>query len=313
MEARRGARETPLNQHVPQRAELDPRTIAVLYRAIADRMDDIRSVMISALEREGLLERLAANAHGASALLSRAGEQLKLASAGDTAPLRETIERMGEALSDHGSDLRSWIEATSAFRAVVIPHLLRQDASDDASALTRLNALDHLLAWSTTLVHEALETRVVETERDALFLRSIVENIPYMIFVKDARTCASCGSTGPARNCSAIPREELIGKNDYDFFPKDEADFFTEKDRDVLERQEGRRHSGRADRDPCRRAALPAHQEDPDPRRVKGVPRYLLGISEDITEAQARAGGAGTRQGGGRGREARPRASSWPG
>ena len=29
-------------------------------------------------------------------------------------------------------------------------------------------------------------------------------------------------------------REDMIGKNDYDFFPQEEADYFTSKDREVL-------------------------------------------------------------------------------
>ena len=78
-------------------------------------------------------------------------------------------------------------------------------------------------------------------------------------------------------------RDQLIGKNDYDFFPKDEADFFTGKDRQVLggkkvvdipeEPIETKSHGTRF----LHTKKIPILDDN-------GVPRYLLGISEDITE-----------------------------
>ena len=47
-------------------------------------------------------------------------------------------------------------------------------------------------------------------------------------------SCGSSASTAPASSCSASSRDELIGKNDYDFFPADEAEFFQAKDRETL-------------------------------------------------------------------------------
>jgi len=115
------------------------------------------------------------------------------------------------------------------------------------------------------------------------FLNSIVENIPNMIFVKDGKDLRFVRFNKAGKELLGYSSEELIGKNDYDFFPKDEADFFTSKDRVVLEtgtlidipeeliqtRQKGERilHT--------KKIPLCDHQ---------GVPQYLLGISEDITE-----------------------------
>jgi PAS domain S-box-containing protein len=82
-----------------------------------------------------------------------------------------------------------------------------------------------------------------------------------------------------------LTTKELIGKNDYDFFPESQAVFFTRKDREVLE-------SG---------VELNIPEEEIDTvalgkrwlrtRKVpilddKGQPIYLLGISEDITESK---------------------------
>ena len=115
------------------------------------------------------------------------------------------------------------------------------------------------------------------------FVQSILENIPNMIFVKDAKDLRFARFNRAGEDLLGYSRDELLGKNDYDFFPKTEADFFTSKDREVLTsghlldipeepiqtRERGRRilHTKK----------IPIMDE-------QGHPLYLLGISEDITE-----------------------------
>jgi len=132
-------------------------------------------------------------------------------------------------------------------------------------------------------VTEGSKSRRLDTERDALFLRSMVENIPYMIFVKDASDLRFVRFNKAGELLLGYSRDELIGKNDYDFFPAEEADFFTQKDRDVLKGKtpvdipeepiQTRVHGLRF----LHTKKIPILDDD-------GVPRYLLGISEDITE-----------------------------
>ena len=84
--------------------------------------------------------------------------------------------------------------------------------------------------------HDITERRHAEEERRRLqnFLTSIVENIPDMIFVKDAHELRFVRFNKAGEELLGYSREGLIGKNDYDFFPPGEADFFTAKDRGVL-------------------------------------------------------------------------------
>ena len=115
------------------------------------------------------------------------------------------------------------------------------------------------------------------------FFRNIVENIPDMIFIKDAHELRFERFNKAGEELLGYSREELLGKNDYDFFKRTEADFFTEKDREVLHDKK-----------------LLDIPEEPIQTRLKGErilhtkkipildsqgnPKYLLGISEDITE-----------------------------
>ena len=96
---------------------------------------------------------------------------------------------------------------------------------------------------ANTRLEEKIKTRRGELEasesrlsRVLGFLNSIVENIPDMIFVKDAKELRFVRFNKAGENLLGYTREQLIGKNDYDFFPKSEAEFFTAKDRQVLAR-----------------------------------------------------------------------------
>ena len=123
----------------------------------------------------------------------------------------------------------------------------------------------------------------VELRRSEIFLESIVENIPHMIFVKDASQLRFVRINKAGEELLGHTRQNLIGKSDYELFPKEEADFFTGADRDVLRN--------------CKVLDIP---EEPILTMAKGQrclhtkkipildengqPLYLLGISEDITE-----------------------------
>ena len=120
-------------------------------------------------------------------------------------------------------------------------------------------------------------------------LDAIVENIPDMIFLKKAEDLRYVRFNKAGEDLLGYSREEMIGKDDYDFFPPDQADFFTAKDRSVLknkalleiqEEEATTKYNGRR---VVRTKKIPLLDE-------KGKPQYLLGISEDIT-AQKEAEG----------------------
>jgi len=115
------------------------------------------------------------------------------------------------------------------------------------------------------------------------FLDEVVEHIPNMIFVKDAPTLSFVRFNKAGEKLLGYPREALLGKSDYDFFPKHEADYFTKKDRQVLDTkelvdipEETIRTSDNEERI-LHTKKIPILDET-------GKPQYLLGISEDITE-----------------------------
>ncbi|MBI5314936.1 MAG: response regulator [Nitrospirae bacterium] len=122
-----------------------------------------------------------------------------------------------------------------------------------------------------------------EARHDQALLASIIENIPDMIFVKDAKTLKFERFNQAGEQLLGYSREELIGKSDYDMFPKREADFFTAMDRQVL--QQGRLLDIPEEPIETRRKGKRLlHTKKVPINGDGGTPLYLLGISEDITE-----------------------------
>ncbi len=95
---------------------------------------------------------------------------------------------------------------------------------EDLESLAMLGSL--LLVSRLKLAEEGLK-------QSQDFLEAIIDNIPNPIFIKDRkhrwvilnRACA---------DLSGYPRKEMLGKSDYDFFPKEQADFFWEKDEEMF-------------------------------------------------------------------------------
>src|SRR5690606_4770977 len=103
-----------------------------------------------------------------------------------------------------------------------------------------------------------------------------------MVFVKDAETLSFIRFNRAGERLIGVSREQLLGKSDYDLFPADQARFFQEKDRQTL-------HGKVLVDIPEEPIGTPAGQRWLHTKKVpilddSGEPRYLLGISEDITE-----------------------------
>ncbi|MEO5768155.1 MAG: sigma 54-interacting transcriptional regulator, partial [Polyangia bacterium] len=124
--------------------------------------------------------------------------------------------------------------------------------------------------------------RVSEELREAnRFLEAVVENIPDMIFVKRASDHTFFRFNRAAEELLGWKRTDMAGKSDYDFFPKQEADFFRAKDLEIYARGElleieepiSSRHKGTRW---LHTKKVPVYDG--------GRPLYIVGISEDITE-----------------------------
>lgn len=166
----------------------------------------------------------------------------------------------------------------------------RKQAED---ALKALNAeLEERVAQRTAELRTALagqSAEIVERQHaeEAVrasehFLNSIIENIPDMVFVKDAATLRFVRFNKAGEQLLGYRREELIGKSVHDLFPEQEAEFFAVKDRDVLVSRQMTDIPEEAVR--TRHGLRWVHTMKIPIVDARGEPQFLLGISRDITE-----------------------------
>ncbi|MEP0759275.1 ATP-binding protein [Coleofasciculus sp. FACHB-T130] len=165
---------------------------------------------------------------------------------------------------------------------------------DQAKAeLERANAnLEVLAARAKNLLqtNQQLEREIIErkqaqkaTAHTHDLLNSIVENLPIGIFIKEVNELRFVFWNKANEALTGYSQEEVLGKNDYGIFPPEQADFFTSRDREVLasgklleilEEPIQTKHQGLRI---LHTKKIPIFDES-------GIPQYLLGISEDITE-----------------------------
>jgi len=131
--------------------------------------------------------------------------------------------------------------------------------------------------------NQKLKKNEDDLQKNEVFLDSIIENIPDMIFVKEAETLCFVRFNKAGEELLGQNRQDLIGKNDHDLFPKEQADFFTENDRKVLENKQ----MVNIPEEPMQTRQLGErilHTKKVPIIERQGKMQYLLGISEDITE-----------------------------
>lgn len=162
------------------------------------------------------------------------------------------------------------------------------DFSEKIAVSEKGDELDAIAVGLNTLSEELISAR--ETEELQVqninkvnhFLDTILENIPNMVFVKDAAELRFVRFNKAGEKLLGYPRENLIHKNDHDLFPKEQADFFTKNDREAIRNNnvtdiaEEVIQTTRGERW-LHTKKIPILDEN-------GKPLYLLGISEDITE-----------------------------
>lgn len=160
------------------------------------------------------------------------------------------------------------LSGTSAYRL----HVRHIRERETAEALRRAN--------------DALEARVhqrtVELEESQSFLNSVIDNLPAMLFVKEAQNLRFVRFNRGGEEMLGLTEQEMLGKSDYDFFPKEQADFFTSKDRAVL--NSGQRIDISEEPIQTARGVRWLYTRKVAVPGADGQPKYLLGVSQDITE-----------------------------
>jgi PAS domain S-box-containing protein len=164
---------------------------------------------------------------------------------------------------------------------------LRTDGGTIPTLLGAAKVSDEMVVACVLDVSENRRTQEMRATAERLeqsqkFLDSVIENIPNMLFVKDAKDLRFVRLNRAGESLIGLSRDQILGKSDYDFLPATEAHDSQAKERTILATHQsvevadeplstrfGLRH--------LHTKKIPIYDQD-------GQPKYLLGISEDITE-----------------------------
>ena len=122
-----------------------------------------------------------------------------------------------------------------------------------------------------------------ELQQAQHFMESVLKTIPVAVVAKEAQELRFVLWNPAAEELLGFSAAEVIGKNDYDCFPKEQADVFTAKDREVLncgqivDIAEEEIETGQGE-------SRIFHTKKTAILDADGKPQYLLAITEDITD-----------------------------
>ncbi len=253
---------------------------------------DERNAAAASLESmsTALLQRIPQSAderHAtASALTHAIQSHVALMTAGDATPLRPDVQEsaarirgMFTAARQQERALYDRQTATAHRYGFWVPVTLV------VAAMAMLAVLGALL-WR--IRRDMGERRTVERNLEAAnqLLESLFENIPTMIFAKDAQDLRFVRINRTGERLLGVRREDFLGKTDRDFFPPEQAEHFIATDRktiergDILDIPEEEIDTAHLGRRTLHTFKVPIRADD-------GHPILLLGISLDITEQKA--------------------------
>lgn len=173
-----------------------------------------------------------------------------------------------------------WLDpAVSQTRSVF--YLLAAERSERflAGAAILLGAILIVLGW---LVNERKRAEKTLSEERRL-LRTLIDNLPDRIYVKDAKSRWVVANRALAEHMGTKSPEELLGKTDFDFFPKDIAAVFFAREQAVLE--SGQAFVDREERTLDAKGNAKWVSTSKAPWRDKrGQVIGIMGIGRDITE-----------------------------
>lgn len=160
---------------------------------------------------------------------------------------------------------------------------LRQAAAELEDRVTERTAE---LSQAVTQLEQEINDRLlvqVELQHAQQFMESVLNTIPVAVVTKEAAQLRFVLWNPVAEQLLGFPAAEVIGKNDYDFFPREQADIFAANDREVLA-------SGRVVDIPeeliqtAEGETRIFHTKKTAILDRCGNPQYLLAITEDVTD-----------------------------
>ncbi|MEG4344964.1 PAS domain S-box protein [Microcoleus sp. A003_D6] len=150
-------------------------------------------------------------------------------------------------------------------------------------ALSKINLNGNLSVIANVRDISDRKAAEAELKRTQNFMESVLKTIPVGVIAKEARKLRFVLWNPVAEELLGFRAAEVMGKNDYDLFPTQQADFFTAKDREVLNNGQNVEIS-EEDVQTSQGETRIFHTKKTAILDADGTPQYLLAVTEDITD-----------------------------
>ena len=155
-----------------------------------------------------------------------------------------------------------------------------------------VKSLEAFVALPKTMERALREWNLLQAHREALvalkesrtLFETVVESIPLMIFLKEATDLRFVVFNRAGEELLGHDRKALLGKNNLDLFPPEQAVHFMAKDREVLDGEVGVVDIPEEPILTAKKGQRLLHTRKVCIRGGDGKTKFLLGISEDITD-----------------------------
>jgi PAS domain S-box-containing protein len=228
----------------------------------------------------------------------------------------ETADAMGEALerqewdiivSDYSMPHFSGPAALALYKekGLDIPFIIVSGAIGEETAVDAMVSGAHDYVMKNNLARLAPAVRrelkeaksrrerkqaLAELNESKALIEAVVENVPLMIFLKEAKDLRFVIFNRAGEELLGYDRRDLIGKNNLDLFPPEQAAHFMAKDREVLDGEIGMLDIPEEPILTARKGQRLLHTRKVCIKGPDGVTKFLLGISDDITDRKQAEG-----------------------
>jgi PAS domain S-box-containing protein len=184
-----------------------------------------------------------------------------------------------ESICENGTKESRWRQTTK---------VARRDGDGNIIGLIGIGRDITELKRAKEASNDELQKRTIQLSRERLLLRTLIDNLPDSIYAKDSAGRKTLANPADLKNLRCKTEDDAIGKNDFDFFPREIAEKFWADDQKVIQGQPViNREESFLDEAGCQRwlltSKLPLRDADD---KIIG----LVGIGRDITlEKQMRS------------------------